>query len=111
MITGKLVGLKLVFPKPSTYKKPIPTPTDRTPDLTTFLQQIGRGTINYASKFTSWSDLFQSTGKGLKEKGIPIAYRKYILKWIEQFKQGIEPIEYPLGMKEIKKKKYPNLMS
>ena len=108
MFIGKLVGLKVVYPKAIPYTKPVPPPTDRIPDVETFLKEIGRGCINFASKFTSWNDLFESTGKVLKERDIPIVYRKYILKWTEQFRQGMEPIEFPLGPKEIKKRKYPN---
>lgn len=107
MILKKLVGLKLCARSSLPYIKPVPKPTARIPDVDTFLREIGRGCSAYSSKFSSWSDLFQATGKQLKERGMPVVVRKYILKWTEYFRLGKEPVEYPMSEKQAKKKKFP----
>jgi len=56
-----------------------------------FLKSIGRGCEEYVSKFTDWNDFVLSSGIKLKEKEIPIRQRRYMLDWIEKYRQGMEP--------------------
>lgn len=101
-----LQGLKLVFPAKSTFKKAVPT---QPPQLSveSFLTRIGRGCSAWSGKFTDWQDLFQATGAEMRERGIPITIRKYILKWTWNYRLGKAPIEYPMNEKQAKKKRFP----
>jgi len=56
-----------------------------------FLNTIGRGCEVHISKFETWEKLFSTRGRGLKELGIPLRDRKYMLNWIEKYRQGWEP--------------------
>ncbi|KAL9650760.1 hypothetical protein ABK040_001812 [Willaertia magna] len=57
----------------------------------TFLKAIGKGCEEHVDKFTSWDDLFLSKSQKLKKKEIPVAQRRWILKWLEKYRQGETP--------------------
>jgi hypothetical protein len=62
--------------------------------VSTFLKLIGRSLKEHASKFESWEDLFTSSPKQLKSRGLePARSRKYLLRWREKFRRG----EYGVG--------------
>lgn len=52
-----------------------------------FLKTIGRGVEEFAPKFASWDELVLSTGEQLKTKGIAVRKRRWILSWIEHYRQ------------------------
>ncbi|PUU73837.1 IGR protein motif-domain-containing protein [Tuber borchii] len=65
----------------------IPPPTTRTPDVTKFLEQIGRNTIQHAPKFETWEQFFSLTSKQLRDLGVePPRDRRYILHWRERYR-------------------------
>eukprot|EP01102_Stenamoeba_stenopodia_P003707 TRINITY_DN13863_c0_g1_i1.p1 TRINITY_DN13863_c0_g1~~TRINITY_DN13863_c0_g1_i1.p1 ORF type:complete len:213 (-),score=49.77 TRINITY_DN13863_c0_g1_i1:62-700(-) len=65
------------------------------PDLTveTFLERIKKNCVEHKDKFASWEELMTMKGRQMKEKGISIKQRKWILRWVERYKQGF-PIVY-----------------
>ncbi|CAZ86200.1 unnamed protein product [Tuber melanosporum] len=68
-------------------RPPIPPVTKRTPDVTTFLKQIGRNTIQHAPKFETWEQFFSLTSKQLRNLGVePPRDRRYILHWRERYR-------------------------
>lgn len=54
----------------------------------------------HAEQFESWEKLMTTNGKSLKAAGIDTRDRKYLLGWIERFKQNIPPQEYKRGKKQ-----------
>ncbi|GAM27419.1 hypothetical protein SAMD00019534_105950 [Acytostelium subglobosum LB1] len=59
----------------------------------TFLKKIGRGCDAFVEKFPTWEDLMTSNSKKMKhEMQIPVQNRKWILHWVEQWKQGRNPV-------------------
>ncbi|EFC48938.1 predicted protein [Naegleria gruberi] len=56
-----------------------------------FLKNIGKGCEEHVDKFTSWEDLFTSKSLKLKVKEIPVAQRRWILKWLERYRKGEVP--------------------
>jgi len=56
-----------------------------------FLQKIGKGCSEYADKFQSWEELMTLKGQTLKKREIPVKARRWILNWVEKYKQGEEP--------------------
>ncbi|ODV82742.1 hypothetical protein CANARDRAFT_204647 [[Candida] arabinofermentans NRRL YB-2248] len=72
-------------------KQPIPQPTTDAPDVNTFLQKIGHNTTEYADTFENdWDKFFKMSSTQMKDKGIDVPARKYILEWQERFRKGIE---------------------
>lgn len=69
----------------------IPQPTAEVPDVKAFLTAIGRKCIEQEEHFPEWKTLFESSGRDLKEKGIDVSQRRYILQQVEKFRQG-EPL-------------------
>jgi len=59
--------------------------------LDKFLKSIGRECEQHVGKFKSWQHLFATKGKQMKGLGIGLADRKYILRWLEKYRQGLEP--------------------
>jgi hypothetical protein len=70
-----------------------------------FLKTIGRGTDELAPKFATWDELVQSDGAGLKKKGVAVRKRRWILNWVEKYRQGVDPYHIPL-MSRAKKNKF-----
>jgi len=56
-----------------------------------FLKNIGKGCEEHVDKFKSWEDLFSSKSLKLKLKEIPVAQRRWILKWLERYRKGEVP--------------------
>ncbi|KAG2387090.1 hypothetical protein C9374_002125 [Naegleria lovaniensis] len=59
--------------------------------LESFLKNIGKGCEEHIDKFKSWEDLFTSKTLKLKAKEIPVAQRRWILKWLERYRKGEVP--------------------
>ncbi|CDR44971.1 CYFA0S16e00628g1_1 [Cyberlindnera fabianii] len=79
--------------------KTVPAPTKEIPDVKTFLTKIGRKCEEHEDKFTEWKELFEADGHFLKEKGIDVNQRRYILSQAEKFRQGEKIMEYKQGKK------------
>jgi 3-methyladenine DNA glycosylase/8-oxoguanine DNA glycosylase len=58
-----------------------------------YLKKIGGDTEEYADKFESVQEIFNSKRNELKTKGIPVRKRKYILKVTEYFRRGVLTFE------------------
>jgi hypothetical protein len=70
--------------------KAVPQPTKQIPDVKTFLSLIGRNCIEHEEHFPEWKSLFENSGRDLKEKGIEVQQRRYILQQVEKLRQGGE---------------------
>lgn len=68
--------------------KPVPAPTDRIKSVHHFLVAIGRKTVEYEEKFADWNALFNASPKYMKNEGIPVKERRYILEQLERFRQN-----------------------
>ncbi|CAI4039436.1 hypothetical protein SMKI_08G1020 [Saccharomyces mikatae IFO 1815] len=91
----------LITPKISyRYSSTIPKPNGQIPDVNTFLTKIGRNCNELKDAFeNNWNNLFQWDSKMLKEKGVNIQQRKYILNQVQKYRNN-EPIcEIKLGKK------------
>jgi hypothetical protein len=59
------------------------------PDVKTFLTLIGRNLSKHADKIKTWRSLFNLRSEDLKKLGIePPRTRRYLLRRLEQFRQG-----------------------
>jgi len=68
----------------------VPLPTPFVPDVQTFLTLIGRDMSKFASKFSSWDNLFTLPSAELRELGIePARQRRYLLRQREKFRRGV----------------------
>ena len=85
------------------YKRP---PTEPRGDMTVekFLKTIGRGCEDHLDDFEDWSDLMTARGFALKQRGIPVRQRRWILRWVEHYKQGRDPVHIPLVSRAKKNK-------
>lgn len=77
----------------------VPQPTPLIPDVTAFFNKIGRGTIEQVEHFPTWESLFTTSSFEMKEKGLDIQTRKYILKQVEHLRQGEKIHEHLKGKK------------
>ncbi|XBW35669.1 hypothetical protein QEN19_001240 [Hanseniaspora menglaensis] len=68
----------------------IPQPCDDIPDVTAFLNKIGRNSTEYAESVyeNKWENLFLFKLKELKSKNMPIDTRRYILSQVEKYKNN-----------------------
>ena len=57
----------------------IQTPAD-------FLNTIKRGCEKHISKFPDWNSLFTTRSAALKEKGINVKERRWILRWVAHYR-------------------------
>ncbi|KAN0035489.1 hypothetical protein ACTA71_004761 [Dictyostelium dimigraforme] len=57
-----------------------------------FLKKIGRGCDQHVELFEKWEDLMETNPRKLKDSQVPVQNRKWILHWVEQFKQGRDPV-------------------
>src|SRR6266487_3913174 len=72
----------------------VPSPTPFVPDTQTFLTLIGRDMSKYASKLSSWEELFTISSESLRSLGMESAReRRYLLRWREKFRRK----EYGVG--------------
>ncbi|KAL5501700.1 hypothetical protein ACEPAH_8960 [Sanghuangporus vaninii] len=58
-----------------------------------FLSSIGRDAVSKV-KVASWDELWSLDGHALKEAGLTVRDRRYILWCMEKFRQGYEPKEF-----------------
>eukprot|EP01126_Amoeba_proteus_P033098 TRINITY_DN323_c0_g1_i2.p1 TRINITY_DN323_c0_g1~~TRINITY_DN323_c0_g1_i2.p1 ORF type:complete len:209 (+),score=27.84 TRINITY_DN323_c0_g1_i2:84-710(+) len=85
-----------VFPRPH---RPVVPEARAGMTLKLFLKKIGRDSDKHTSLFTSWEHFFSCRTEQLKKLGIPIRERKYLLRWMEYYRQGWEPRLIPLRSK------------
>lgn len=78
----------------------LPQPSSQVPDVKTFLQKIGRNCQQYEKHFESWESLMKPDSAKLKEAGVDTRDRRYILTWVERFKQGRPLTEHSRGRKK-----------
>ncbi len=66
----------------------------------TFLEKIsnkkkeGRDCTEFKDKFKSWDELFTLKSQSLKRMEIPVKQRRWILNWVEKYRQGMTPGHY-----------------
>ncbi|CAO3649636.1 unnamed protein product [Cunninghamella blakesleeana] len=85
----------------ATQTTPIPAPRGQITDVESFLKAIGRGCEEHSSKFETWDSLFTTPSRLMKtDMGISTQQRRYILGWIEQYKNGVEPYAIALSKKK-----------
>lgn len=83
-----------------TSKRVIPKPTDQIPDVTSFLTRIGRKCDEVAEVYENkWSNLFLCDSRVLKEKGVSVQQRKYILHQVEKLRKNEPVMEIKRGKK------------
>ena len=101
MLLNRLVTLSTITVRSISVVRSIPKPTSKIPDVETFLKVIGRDCIEFKDTYENkWDNLFQWDGPILKEKGVPIQQRRYILSQVENFR-----VSGDQSIKEIKKGK------
>lgn len=101
MLLNRLVTLSTITVRFISVVRSIPKPTSKIPDVETFLKVIGRDCIEFKDTYENkWDNLFQWDGPILKEKGVPIQQRRYILSQVENFR-----VSGDQSIKEIKKGK------
>lgn len=77
-----------------------PKPSDQVPDVTTFLSKIGRKCEEVAEVYeNNWNNLFLWDSKILKEKGVTVQQRRYILHQVEKLRKNEPIIEVKKGKK------------
>ncbi|KLO16736.1 hypothetical protein SCHPADRAFT_901230 [Schizopora paradoxa] len=79
-----------------------PKPTERILDAKSFLSAIGRSSDSKV-KVEEWNDLWKMNGRNLKEQGVAVRDRRYILWAMERFRQGENPTQFAHEMKPKKK--------
>ncbi len=68
------------------------------------MDKIGKDCGQYNDKFTSWEDLMTSSSEKMKENGIPVKQRRWILHWRHKYKAGEEPYTVKFKSKARKNK-------
>ncbi|KAI8645644.1 IGR protein motif-domain-containing protein [Parasitella parasitica] len=87
----------------SAVNSTIPSPRGQTQDVASFLKAIGRGCEEFAGKYESWDHLFTTGSRVMKtDMGINTKQRKYILSWLQRYRNGVEP--YAIATPGLKKK-------
>lgn len=71
----------------------------RITDPATFFAKIGRGTGSLAAKFESMASLLKSSTRQLKDLGIDVRQRRYILSQLEKYRNGEDLHETKRGTK------------
>lgn len=78
----------------------VPRPNSTIPDVSTFLKTIGRKCDEVLDVYgNTWENLFAWDSKMLKEKGVSVQQRKYILYQVEKLRKGEEVTEIKKGKK------------
>ncbi|CCK68905.1 mitochondrial 37S ribosomal protein mS41 KNAG_0B04700 [Huiozyma naganishii CBS 8797] len=78
----------------------IPSSTATIPDVSKFLTVIGRDCAEQTELYENkWENLFEWDSAVLKEKGVPIQQRRYILLQVEKFRRGTPVEEIKKGKK------------
>jgi len=74
-----------------------------------FLRTLGRGCDKYIDRFPTWNHLFLMKTRDMRVLGIPLHQRKWILRWVEAYRCGRDPVlitkTQSKGRKNLKKKK------
>lgn len=100
MLSRHVLGARTTLRFLSTTRS-VPKPTPKIPDVETFLKKVGRDCIEFKDTYENkWDNLFQWDGPILKEKGVPVPQRKYILSQVEKYRTNGDE-----SVKEIKKGK------
>ncbi|KAI9347058.1 IGR protein motif-domain-containing protein [Pilaira anomala] len=75
-----------------TAEATVPSVRGNIQDVPSFMKAIGRKCEDVAGKFESWEQLFTTKSRAMKaDMGINTKQRKYILSWVERYRNGIEP--------------------
>ncbi|KAL5519925.1 hypothetical protein ACEPAG_1585 [Sanghuangporus baumii] len=74
-------------------RKPIPEAKTDSATTESFLTAIGRDAASKV-KAASWEELWSLDGHALKDAGVTVKDRRYILWCMEKFRQGYEPKEF-----------------
>ena len=99
MFSRRLLSTSVFLQASKTTLRKTVKPTEDIPDVSAFLNKIGRKCDEFAETYENkWENLFAWDGKVLKEKGIPVQQRRYILSQVEKLRKGED-------IKEIKKGK------
>ncbi|ODV77575.1 uncharacterized protein CANTADRAFT_32799, partial [Suhomyces tanzawaensis NRRL Y-17324] len=71
-------------------------------DLETFFKLIGRSTVEHLDTFEGDLQKFLGTSsKQMKDLGIDVSTRRYMLRWIHKFQNDLEPLrEHKRGKKK-----------
>lgn len=84
----------------ATLHRVVPGPTSQIPDVTSFLTKIGRKCEEVADVYENkWENLFSWDSRILKEKGVSVQQRKYILHQVEKLRKGEDIVEIKKGKK------------
>lgn len=84
----------------STVAVKVPKPTEKIPDVNKFLTTIGRNCSEVTEIYeNNWENLFTWDTKTLKDKGVTVQQRKYILMQVNKFRNGEDIQELRLGKK------------
>lgn len=96
-----LLRSSLATPKTAyRFNSTIPKPSDQIPDVDAFLTKIGRNCNELKDTFeNNWDNLFKWDSKTLKEKGVNIQQRKYILNQVQNYRNNKPIDEIKLGKK------------
>jgi hypothetical protein len=84
----------VLWNKPKPVVRPVPEPRAPFDTVEKFMRRIGRGCEDHISSFDSWDALFTSDSRKLKGFGIKPPQRKWILKWVERYRQGVDPMTH-----------------
>jgi len=96
------------YPPPRTWVEGVVPPR---PGMTKeiFLRTLSRGCDQYIDKFKTWDDMFLMSGNRMRQLKIPIEQRRWILHWVERYRQGVDPVWIPKnksrGKKNLNEKK------
>jgi len=105
----KLAREKYDVRKPRVYNPPpVPAPRDGM-TLEKFLKTIARDAPKYQETIGTWENLFNWRGEDFRKHKIPIKTRRWIMRWTEHYRQGIEPKYVPIRSKAQKNRNKYNL--
>ncbi|EPY50475.1 fungal protein [Schizosaccharomyces cryophilus OY26] len=79
----------------------IPSTRDGITDVKKFFQRIGRNTEQKVDgKITTWEELFTKNTRDMKEDGLDVRTRKYIVNQRNRYIQGYNLTPYPTMKKK-----------
>lgn len=93
MLSRRLLSTSTILLRSQELTKNIPPPTADIPDVKTFLTRIGRKCDELTDVYeNNWENLFTWGRELLKDKGVSVQQRKYILYQVEMMRQH-KPIQ------------------
>ncbi|GBC03043.1 hypothetical protein RclHR1_04960007 [Rhizophagus clarus] len=96
---------KIIIRNFQSKQKSVPKPRGQFIDPKSFLEKCGRGCGELADKFRDWEHLFTASSHEMKsEMGISVKQRRWILNWMEHYRNGVDPYNIPIRTKKKKKK-------